>query len=178
MVSRHCGASRRRCVCLFVIFYLLSRCILAQRAMAVADHFSVFKSCPVPNYMRVKPGSFPPSRQTKTTTNTQDKRKIHSVWSARPSPGADPNSILTSPSLHHRGLSLAPRSRLWALRSPIVPLLVCRPRLGSARWCPPHEVRVEYGVVGHCQSIDCDAPHEVRWGAVWLVVADQTDIPA
>ena len=38
-------------VCLIVILYLLSRCILARRAMAAADHLSAFKPCAVPNYI-------------------------------------------------------------------------------------------------------------------------------
>ena len=78
------------------LFVCLPSCICYPAAYWPWQRQTVFPplnhACPVPNYMRVKPGHpnlLPPK--------PPDKRKIHSVWSARPSPGADPNSTLTSP---------------------------------------------------------------------------------
>ena len=109
--------------------------------MAAADYFSTFKPCPVPNCMRVKPGLpglLPPKRP--------DKRKIHSVWPARPSPGADSNSTLTSPPKSH------PREGPWppthavgaAISHRAAPILPTPPGEVSPL-VPPHEVWVGRG---------------------------------
>ena len=103
---------------------------------------------------------FPPPT-THTKKNKKKRQKKDTFRLARPassSPGADPNSSLTSIALLHRqclpgrvhARGLGPRRLLWALQSPIAQLLLCQPRSGgSARWCPP----MRY-----------------TWGVLWLVI--------